>query len=349
MGCLKVFRWILSAFLILILTVTILAGIPLTTLSVTVTNRESVKNILKNSGIYDNVVEIALTAAENSNKTDQPNNQNSQQPSIPFTQDMADSISEYFTPEYTEQTANTVIDGVYDWLEGKTEKPEFQIQLAQDEEKFKSTMVDLIDQHMSSLPVCDPNYQPPEGMSPFEAECRPANYSITDLENQINQQQDSEELNQMLDKTTIDSSDLEIDPKLSKNVQKVYKLLNFLPVLVLGIILILVLLIVLLVPTFKTGLIVGGTSTAVPSILLLISSFFGNSKESLNKAVELISQNAPAEMKSTVQVVSRSLLESATTVFSKDIALYSFAGLALGASLLIGGILLKKKKSSETE
>jgi hypothetical protein len=295
------------------------------------------------------VVEIALTAAEKSKKINQPNNQESPQPSIPFTQDMTDSISEYFTPEYTEQTANTVIDGVYDWLEGKTEKPEFQIQLAQDEEKFKNTMIDLIDQHMNSLPVCDPNYQPPEGMSPFEAECRPANYSKTDLENQINQQEDSEEFNQIFDKTTISSSDLEIDPKLSENAQKAYKLLNFLPVLVLGIALFLVLLIVLLVPTFKTGLIVGGISTAVPSILLLISSFFGNNKKSLNKAVELISQNAPAEMKSTVQEVSRALLESATTVFSKDIALYSFAGLALGASLLIGGILLKKKKSTEIE
>src|SRR5690606_29947247 len=83
---------------------------------------DRIKNSLNDSGVYDRATDSILE-------------QITKDPSVASSEVPADDpeiqkvLKDTLSPEFLEQTSTSAIDGVFDWLRGQTEKPEFKIDL----------------------------------------------------------------------------------------------------------------------------------------------------------------------------------------------------------------------------
>jgi len=131
---------ILLPFLILI-TVTDLG------LTETFGNPTQIKKIVADSGLYNNVVSGVLDQAA---KTSGGGN-NSVSLADPAVKSAAVTT---FSPQFVQQSTENVIDGTYDWLNGKVSQPDFRIDLSGKKNEFASLVASNAQQVASNLPEC---------------------------------------------------------------------------------------------------------------------------------------------------------------------------------------------------
>ncbi len=127
-------------------------------------NAASVKKILASSGIYNSIVSSALDQANNS--SDKNNNLNLTDPAIKA------AAESTFDPTFVQNTTEKVIDGTYDWLNGKTTQPNFNIDLNTVKATFAIKVGDAAAARAATLPACPANSLPPSS-DPFSAACLP--------------------------------------------------------------------------------------------------------------------------------------------------------------------------------
>jgi len=157
------------------------------------------------SGIYNNIVASILD--ESAHSTDKSG-------SVPLDDPRVRQIAnEAFSPSYIKQNAETVVDGVYNWLDGKTSQPEFQIDLQQAKVRLADGLASYASERASSLPTCSlaesRNLAAAGNVDVFSANCLPIGISPAQVASELR----SEVINsdQFLDDTKIDSKDLKID------------------------------------------------------------------------------------------------------------------------------------------
>lgn len=144
-----------------------------TTVAVTKTasNPEYVKSALKTSGFYDNFVDNTLNFTQD-NQFDLPEEVSGQ-----VDIDLEPIIKQTFTPGVIQTVFDKIIDGSYLWLNGKTELPEFNIDLADIKTNLVSSISSFYQDKVNNLPVCNDRYN----YSSFdiaEATCVPQGLSI---------------------------------------------------------------------------------------------------------------------------------------------------------------------------
>lgn len=143
---------------------------------------DSLKDALKDSGFYQNVVGNVLDQTQK----EQPANSNDQIPvSDPRVQNVIKTAA---SPELLQQQSEQALDSVYAWLQGKTPTLSFKI----DAVDIKARLADGIEQyateHLASLPTCAPGATPSD-VDPFNATCLPqgmnAAQAAAEAKNQI--------------------------------------------------------------------------------------------------------------------------------------------------------------------
>jgi protein-S-isoprenylcysteine O-methyltransferase Ste14 len=122
-----------------------------------------VKKLLKDSGIYNNVVNSALDQAQNSSN-DSEGDISLNDPAI------KKAAAETFNPQVVQQSSEQVIDGVYNWLGGKSAQPDFNLDLTSQKATFAQKVGLAAKDRAATLPPCT---SPPTSSNPFSATCLP--------------------------------------------------------------------------------------------------------------------------------------------------------------------------------
>lgn len=148
---------------------------------------EKMKTWFAQSGIYDQVVTNSINSAQNSVGTGADTTAISLKD--PEVQKVARSV---FSPQLVQQNVETFIDSNYLWLQGKTDTPNFRIDLTQTKQMFAQKAGQSVLAHLSSLTVCTPEQlaqlQTSGTINPLSVACRPANIDPQTEANKVTQQ-----------------------------------------------------------------------------------------------------------------------------------------------------------------
>lgn len=126
----------------------------------------TVKKIIKDSGIYNNVVSNALSQTQQNNSDGGDINLND--PAIKTAADKA------LSPQLLQNSTNQVIDGVYSWLDGKSAQPNFNVDLSGAKATFASYVGQAAQAKAAGLPICT---SVPANFDVFNADCLPPGVS----------------------------------------------------------------------------------------------------------------------------------------------------------------------------
>lgn len=166
-------NWVRKAFvgfLAFILFICLLWGVSAYNVHAKMSHPDKIETWLADSGIYDHVVPALLSQAQD----DAGKNGTSISVSLkdPNVQAAAQSA---FTSDVLRTSTNKFIDSNYDWLSGKTTKPEFTIDLTQAKQSFADKVGEYVQKHLAGLPACTPDQlakiQIP--VDPSTVSCRP--------------------------------------------------------------------------------------------------------------------------------------------------------------------------------
>lgn len=122
----------------------------------------SIKKVIADSGVYNNVVSNALNQAQNGANGDI----NLADPAIKTAANKA------LTPQVLQSSTNQIIDGVYSWLDGKTTQPNFNVDLSGAKASFADYVSQAAEAKASSLPACSGVLA--ANFDVFNADCLPA-------------------------------------------------------------------------------------------------------------------------------------------------------------------------------
>ena len=169
------FRKFLTGFFSILLYVTLIAGATAVTITLVFSQPESLETMLVQSKLYDNFVESTLEQASKSS-TNSSDGFSIADPAVQA------AAKEAFAPAVLEKDVNAVIEANYAWLQGKTDKPEFTIDLSEAKVTFAGLVGKAVKDHLQALPVCTNeqlatlNYAQADLLT---LTCRPANISPT--------------------------------------------------------------------------------------------------------------------------------------------------------------------------
>lgn len=152
----------------------------------TFSDSANVKKIIADSGIYTTIVPNALNeASKNSGDSGE----------IPLTDPAVRQAAEKtFTPQFIQQNTESVIDSLYDWLDGKTAEPTFKLDLSSAKSNFANNVFENVQQKLATLPACPSNVSA-QNFDAFSATCIPRGSNATVLAEQVkNELTSSQEL-----------------------------------------------------------------------------------------------------------------------------------------------------------
>lgn len=127
-GCWQIIRWCIAMVVFVIFTIWITLGIPLSATSRTLTQRGHIKYWLLASGVYEQPVTLMSNIIIHTVPGDsallplalQAQNKNSA---------LRQTLNTIIYPAFAQYSVHTIINATYDWLEGKTSRPDFSIAL----------------------------------------------------------------------------------------------------------------------------------------------------------------------------------------------------------------------------
>ncbi len=319
----NVVRWIVSVVLVLMIFVTIVISIPIAAVSSTITSRDNLKDHLEQSGIYENIFSVIVDFMPQQDEMDM----------LGF----GDIINNMVTSEHAQKNVEGAIDGTYDWLEGKTDKPVFEISVIPED----IDITESLDNSLKDLSECtdDNSFTLQEGES-FELTCRPAGLGLDILN------LDSLGINKSIGEFKIKSSDLPISVAWAKQAQGIFFFLKYSPVFLALYIILLTVLLMWVMPGLHRGrgFITAGITLFVPGIIFLFISIGGSF---LNSGF-FFSSFGSAVSSDVLSVVS-SLTEFLNLVYLEIMAKilhYSLAILVLAIILFIIGMVMRSKTAS---
>lgn len=136
---------------------------------------DTIKSALKESGFYQNAVSNALDQAQKNKPGDEKNE-------IPLDRpEMQSIIKDAVSPEYLQTQTEGTLDSTYAWLQGKTDKLAFSIDLADAKTRLANGVEQYAKQHLGSLPVCTAGSMPAGDLDPFQATCLPQGANINTI------------------------------------------------------------------------------------------------------------------------------------------------------------------------
>lgn len=141
---------------------------------------DTIKKVLKDSNIYSSFSDGIVEQAKQDNKEATPGVAAAPANAV---KDIIiqGAIKATLTPEFTQSTAEQVIDGTYSWLDGTTEKPNFNIDLTPLKTNLANAVGDGGVAHFQTLPVCTQTQMrqiDPNTVDPLTLPCLPPGINL---------------------------------------------------------------------------------------------------------------------------------------------------------------------------
>lgn len=358
-GCFKIIRWIFATVLIGLLFLMVVAGIPISVFSRSITQKDTAKEWLKSSDLYNDVLDISIELVSE-NQKDNPEISDLLLQVKDSESEIGKLVRDKFTPQFTEQSVNTILDGTYDWLEGDAETLTFEVQILEDEAETINILTVWFQAKLKGLPACTSDDEIPSEFNPFEVECLPPGYDTDNTEaisTYLTDNADTKEIQELLQIAETGSVDMDVDPETTRIFRQTFRALNVMPFIFAGIVFILSLLIILLVPGFSKGVLVAGFSLTIPTVVVYIGRIFasgsfvstslsGTSFSTIN--TENTGESAlSAETAKILTKVSESVFKAIYVDILGKTGLYCIVLLAISTLLVIIGISLGSKSTEE--
>ena len=152
----------------------------------TLGSSQSIKKILNNSGIYESLIPNLIEQTKASSEGGEGINLND-----PAVKQIAEQA---IPPQFLRENTEKFLDSVFLWLEGKSETPDFKLDLSTLQASFNEVAAKIAADPAAALPAC------PAGLSgradsfdPFSATCLPKGVSAAAIGAQIKSSLDSGE------------------------------------------------------------------------------------------------------------------------------------------------------------
>lgn len=304
----------------------------------TLRDRDTVKEWLESSSFYDNLVPAILENAKV--ETD------GQDSELPLGDPALQAkINGVLNADFLRSSSSEIVDGVYNWLEGKSVKPDFNIDLTQTRRDLAAAVGSYAVERAATLPACT---TVPADFDPLTAECRPP--GVTDqmitaqVENSLLNNEEFLPEQQLTADNLGDNSQAFENNQGGQAVKRVYSLGRF-AVPILGLITGLALLgTVLLHKHRPTGLKRAG------GILLTSAVILGIGFGLLFLVPDRLNSYATARV-NTENEAARTLISRLTDTVAGDIrgviGIYALVFGLLGLALLVAGFSWNKQTASE--
>jgi len=95
-------------------------------------------------------------------------------------EEMRHAIDQAVSAENVQTQAEQAVDGIYAWLDGATEQPEFVIDFGPAREQFAEEIASYATERLQALPTCTSLDQLQEEIDPLTVECLPAGFDPTE-------------------------------------------------------------------------------------------------------------------------------------------------------------------------
>ncbi len=243
-------HWVAIGFLSLWL-VLALVVLPV---SMHLTNRQTVKSWAGDTRLLEGVVEvIPIFLAQTQEEEEQDSASLSQllDSSGIDTTILTTASEDVITPEYLRQKLFPIIDGFYDWLEGETTSPVFDIILSDRLTVLADNLSGPLTSELNKLPTCPASSSLDSEFNPITAQCVPAEAEVDQLidefSNSLTHFGDTPDI-------VISSDEMDWDQTTLEAVPRAYSVVNHLPLYLGGLILVFSVLIVVLSKSIKRGL-----------------------------------------------------------------------------------------------
>lgn len=342
-SCLNIFRWILSIFFILILSILIIAGIPLASLSKVITNPESIKSWLSKGKVYENLADIIIDQISLESMADLPEFIN-----LENKEELKNVFIKIFPAAWIQTNVESAIDGGYEWLEGKTDLPYFEIDFSENKDTMLDEIVNYFTSSLETLPTCteaEMLSMQNEGkdFNPIDATCLPPGFDKNnlgeiekELENKLNEIE-------IYEKGKIRSTEfITIDSVITQNVQKVYEIFKNLPVIITFSIIVISLILFITIPGLSTSFLIVGIIWVVGSSILLFGSFFLQNR--FDSVYQDQINKIPAEQVEVISNIFKQPIQIATLDIQAQLSQFAIIIVVLGFIFTFGGFILKFSK-----
>jgi hypothetical protein len=212
-------------FLSLILFFSLLGCAYATSANVAFRQPDKVKTWLKQSNLYGHFVANTITQGQKSAGDQQTG-----------TVSLSDSAVQQaaqtaFTAESIQSNVEKFLDANYAWLQGKTDKPSFAIDLTQAKQSFADQVAQYTQTRLAALPVCTPaqlaQIQASGDLDPLSISCRPSYLTPQASADQVKSQ--IENSNDFLSNPVVTPDNF--SQASGQNKQPYYKQLSFAPTL----------------------------------------------------------------------------------------------------------------------
>lgn len=123
------------------------------------------KSALNDSGVYERMIDEGLNRS-------QPAASDAQEGRLPVErEEVRQAAKAAFSPNVLRQATENIIDGTYVWLDGKADKPTFQVDLTAAKEDLAERIGHYIRSRIASLPPCTFG-QIPDSRDPYNINCK---------------------------------------------------------------------------------------------------------------------------------------------------------------------------------
>ncbi len=136
---------------------------------------QKIEKALASSGIYNTFIDNAIA------QTKQTSSINNSSNNLPIDDPAIQAAAKKaFNPQLLQNSGDSIINGTYDWLGGKTLQPNFTIDLTNAKQSFAQDVGTFATQKITSLPVCTLSQlrQLSSDIYWYNLPCRPSNLNI---------------------------------------------------------------------------------------------------------------------------------------------------------------------------
>jgi hypothetical protein len=292
-------------------------------------NPQPVKQVLTQSGIYNSVVGSALDQAQNSSDDTGQIALNN-----PLVKKAAEDS---FNPQVVQQSSEKVIDGIYDWLNGKTVQPSFNVDLINTKQTFADKVGQAAQERAATLPACT---TVPATTDPLSVTCLPRGVTPT----QVGAQAKNDVINAkgFLENPAITASSFKgSDPGQSvfsgklKNAPKQYQRVKKTPYILAGLTILAIVAIIFLSATRRLGIRRVGIILITTGVFMLVLAWAIN-KVAVHSVIPKMQLDNKV-LQADVQKLATTLVHSINHNYVIFGLIYAFLGvLAIGGATWIG-------------
>jgi len=194
-------------------------------------NPEKIKDSFRDSNIYSKLVD-ALVNQLNSSEDKQGQDMQIDKAALKSIAETA------LPPEFLQSSFENIIDGTFHWIEGKTDKPDFRVDLTDAKNRLADGLITYTTNRAATLPACTPaqsaELAQQGDINPLMIPCKPPKINLdAEIQRQVAEFKSSD---QFLKDTVITADDLTVDDgkggkrpffDQAEGVPRLFKLLAF--------------------------------------------------------------------------------------------------------------------------